>query len=184
MLPWTKKQLRSRHLTLKTKCILYKTLLRPVLLYGSESWALTKGHENKLRVFERKILRKIYGPKNEEGNWQIRYNDELYHLYNEPDVIKVLKTGRLRWLGHLYRASEAHPSKKVTFTNIEGTRKRGRPPIRWLDSVDSTLSSHLSFQILFYTVEQDLKALGVQGWKRKAVNRDQWKHCWGSQGLQ
>jgi hypothetical protein len=54
-----KKQLESHYLSLQTKCKLYKTLLRPIILYGSESWALTKTEENKLKIFERKILRKM-----------------------------------------------------------------------------------------------------------------------------
>jgi hypothetical protein len=55
-------------------------------MYGSESWPLSKKDENLLQIFERRILRKIYGPINEGGIWGIRYNNELYKLYNEPDI--------------------------------------------------------------------------------------------------
>jgi hypothetical protein len=67
-------------------------------LYGSESWVVTKADENKLKVFEKNILRKIYGPINDKGEWRIRYNYELYKLFDEPDIIKVIKGRRLRWM--------------------------------------------------------------------------------------
>jgi hypothetical protein len=98
--------------------------LRPIILYGSESWALVKTEGNKLKLFERKIPRKTYGPINENGNWRSRYNHELYRLYEDSEIIKVIKAGRLRWLGHLYRANETDPCRKVTFTKIEGRRKK------------------------------------------------------------
>jgi hypothetical protein len=103
------------------KCKLYKTLLTPIILYGSESWALTKTEENKFKIYERKI----YGPINENGNWRNRYNHELYQLYQDSEIIKVIKAGRLRWLGHLHRANETDPCRKVTFTKTEGRRKKG-----------------------------------------------------------
>jgi hypothetical protein len=126
--------------------------------YGSESWALTKTDENKLKIFERKI----YVTISENGNWCSRYNRELYQLYEDGQRIKVIKAGRLRWLGHLYRANETDPCRKVTFTKIQGRRKKGRPPIRWLDSG-----------------EKDLRVLGIQGWRNKAQERNQWKSIVG-----
>jgi hypothetical protein len=66
--------------------------LRPIILCGSESWALTKTEENKLKIF----VRKIYGPINENGNWRSRYNHELYQLHEDSEIIKVIKDGRLR----------------------------------------------------------------------------------------
>jgi hypothetical protein len=93
--------------------------LRPIILYGSENWALTKTEENKLKTFERKI----YCPINENGNWRSRYNHEFYQLYADSEIVKAIKAGRLRWLGHLYRANETDPCRKVTFTKIEGRRK-------------------------------------------------------------
>jgi hypothetical protein len=69
--------LRSRLLKKDTKCKIYKTLIRPVVLYGCESWTLTIKEEEKLNMFERKVLRKIYGPSCVNGIWRIKYNDEL-----------------------------------------------------------------------------------------------------------
>jgi hypothetical protein len=64
---------------------LYKTLIRPILIYGSESWPPSTKDENLPQIFERRILRRIYDPINEGGIWRIRYNNELCKLYNEPD---------------------------------------------------------------------------------------------------
>jgi hypothetical protein len=63
--------------------------------------------------------------------------------------------GRLRWLGHLTRATEISPCRKLTFSNLEGTRRAGRPSLKWLDSV-----------------EKDLRLLGIRGWKTKALDRN------------
>jgi hypothetical protein len=78
-------------------------------------------------------------------------------------MIEAIKAGRLRWLEHLCRAKETDPSRKVTFTKIEGRRRKGRPPIRWLDSA-----------------EQGLRVLGIQGWRSKAQERSQWKSIVGA----
>jgi hypothetical protein len=83
-------------------------------MYGCESWSLTKNEENKIKTFKRKILRKIYGPTNDNGVWRIRYNQELYGLYNEPDIIKMFKAARLRWLRLFYRTEELNPCKKLS----------------------------------------------------------------------
>jgi hypothetical protein len=69
-------------------------------MYGCERWSLNKNEENKINIFERQILRKINGLTNDNGVWRIRYNQELYGLYNEPDIIKIVKAARLRCLGH------------------------------------------------------------------------------------
>ena len=80
---------------LNTKINIYKTLIRPVLLYGSECWAMTKAHENKLLIFERKILRKIFGAIHENNNWRPLFNFEIYQKYKQPDIVKVIKCNRL-----------------------------------------------------------------------------------------
>jgi hypothetical protein len=80
----------------------YQTLVRPtgLLTHGSECWPLSKDG-NVLRIFERRILRMIYGSIYDNGTWRTSYNNEPYMLYNEPDTVMVIKTGRSRWLGHL-----------------------------------------------------------------------------------
>jgi hypothetical protein len=75
----------------KTRVMLYKTLIRTVLTYGSETWTLFKNSENALSTFEWKILRRIYGPVQDNGQWRIRYNKELYELFCKPDLVTCIK---------------------------------------------------------------------------------------------
>jgi len=70
----------------------------PVLLYGCETWSLTLGEEHRLRVFENRVLRRIYGSKREEdGSWRKLLNDELPSLYSSPNIVRVIKSRRMRW---------------------------------------------------------------------------------------
>jgi hypothetical protein len=76
--------------------MLYKTLICKVLTYGSETWTLSKNSENALSTFERKLLRRIYGPVQDNGQWRIRYNKELYELCGEPDLVTCITLKRLQ----------------------------------------------------------------------------------------
>ena len=91
----TKETARSQFLSIKNKIKLYRTLIRPVLAYGSETWVLSKSDKASLGVFERKILRAIFGPTNDNGEWRIKYNDELYTLYKNIDIVTYIKINRL-----------------------------------------------------------------------------------------
>ena len=84
----------------------YKTLIRPVLTYGSETWTISRKSESSLLVHERKILRSIFDPICVGGEWRKRTNQELNTLLNEPDIVKIIKLGRLRWAGHAIRMGE------------------------------------------------------------------------------
>jgi hypothetical protein len=77
------------HLSRQTKFTIHKTLIRPVLLYGSETWVLTKREGNQLLVFERKVLRTICGPKINNGVCRRRYNHELDKEFNSPNALNV-----------------------------------------------------------------------------------------------
>ncbi|GBL82279.1 hypothetical protein AVEN_252452-1 [Araneus ventricosus] len=85
---------------------LYKTLVLPVLLYASETWTLNLDVQRVLETSERKVLKTIFGPVQEQGCWRTRYNFELYRLYKEPQVTQIIRSNRLRWLGHVWRKSE------------------------------------------------------------------------------
>jgi hypothetical protein len=113
--------------------------------------------EEKLRIFERRILRRIYGPTCENGVWRIKYNDELYILYKDLDIVRVIKVARIGWLGHLVRMEEKSPCKKITTSQPEGSRKKGRLKLRWIDSV-----------------LKDVKLLKVEAWWKKALDRNIW----------
>jgi hypothetical protein len=78
-------------------------LIRPVLLYGSETRVLTKREESQLLIFERKVLRTICGPKIENGVYRRRYNHEFDKEFNNPNALNLTKTSRLRYAGHLSR---------------------------------------------------------------------------------
>ena len=86
-----RKQLSKKALSWRTKICLYKSFMLPVLLYGAETWMLTFSDEQALAVFERKILRKIYGLFCDRGEWRIRWNQQLYDIYDDIDVVKRIK---------------------------------------------------------------------------------------------
>jgi len=93
--------LKSRLLSRNTKVRIYKTIIKPVFTYGCETWVLTKGEENKFKVFENKVIRKIYGPKKDEETGGLRklHNDELHALYGSPNINRELKARKIRWAG-------------------------------------------------------------------------------------
>ena len=80
----------------------------PVVLYGCETWSLTLREESRLRVFENRILSQIFGPKRDEiGEWRKLHNEELHSLYRSPNIVRVIKSRRLRWAGHVARMEES-----------------------------------------------------------------------------
>uniref|UniRef100_T1I8U7 Uncharacterized protein n=1 Tax=Rhodnius prolixus TaxID=13249 RepID=T1I8U7_RHOPR len=130
---------------------------RGVIINGSETWTLTAADERALRCWERKVLRIIYGPVVENGTYRSRKNAELMALYEEADVVKGIKIGRLRWLGHLHRMEEGRAPRKAYEGHPGGRRPRGRPRLKWLEKV-----------------EEDLDKLRVRQWRRKAMDRSDW----------
>ena len=101
--------LKTKNVNRKYKVIIYKTLIKPVLMFGAETWVLSKADELRLGDFERKILRRIYGPICEGAAWRSRYNEELYHLYDETDWVTTVRITRLRWAGHIVRMQDNLP---------------------------------------------------------------------------
>ena len=95
--------------------------------YGVEAWMLTKKEEQALLIFERKIFRRIYGPKYENGEWKSRTNQELEEMREGENIVKWIKGQRISWLGHLQRMEEDRMHKKIFTQELEGTRRRGRP---------------------------------------------------------
>jgi hypothetical protein len=83
----------------------YKTIILPLVLYGCETWSLTLREEHRLRVFENRVLRRIFGPKRVEvkGEWRKLHNEELRDLYSSPGIIRIIKPRRMRWAGHVAR---------------------------------------------------------------------------------
>ncbi|KAJ4443847.1 hypothetical protein ANN_05634 [Periplaneta americana] len=113
----------------------------PVVLYGYETWTLTSRKEHKLRVFENKVFRKIFGAKRDEvtGEWRKLHNTELHALYSSPDIIRNIKSRRLRWEGHIARMGESRNAYRVLVGRPEGKRPLGRPRRRWEDNIKMDL---------------------------------------------
>ncbi|RZF38840.1 hypothetical protein LSTR_LSTR013781 [Laodelphax striatellus] len=117
--------LRSKTLSRKIKIEIYNTIIKPVCVYGAETWVLTKKDEDLLNTWERKILRRIYGPVNIDGEWRIRTNQELRDLYKKSQIVDDIKIRRLSWLGHVERMSDMRAVKRVFRGNPGGRRLRG-----------------------------------------------------------
>jgi hypothetical protein len=95
--------LSSRLLSRNVKIKIYKTIILPVVLYGCETWSLTLREEHRLRVFENRVLRRIFGPKRDlvTGGWRKLHNEELHGLYSSPSIVRVIKARNMRWAGHV-----------------------------------------------------------------------------------
>ena len=148
----------STKLTVKT----YKTIILPVVLYGCETWSLTSREERILRVFEKKLIRKIFGAKKDEitGEWRKLHKAEQHALYSSPNIIRSLKSRRLRWAGHIAHMEQSRNVYRVLVGKPEGKRPLGRPRHRWEDNI-----------------KMDLRVVGCNPgeWIDLAEDRDQWR---------
>jgi hypothetical protein len=106
-------------------------------LYGCETWSLTLREEHRLRVFENRVLRRIFGPKRDEvtGGWRKLHNEELFGLYSSPSIIRVIEARRMRWAGHVVRMEEVRGTYNILVGKPEGRRPLGRPRRRWEDNI-------------------------------------------------
>jgi hypothetical protein len=126
----------SKYLKIK----IYKTVILPVILYVCEILSLTLGEEHRLRVFENRVLRRIFGPEMEEdGSWRKLHNDELHNLYSSPNIVRVIKSRRMRWAGHVTRMGEGRGVYGVLVGKPEGKRSLGRPSRRREDNIKMAL---------------------------------------------
>jgi hypothetical protein len=149
---------RKKLLSRTTKIRLYKTLIRPAVTYGAETWMMTKKEEQALFIFERKIFRRICGAKYEDGEWKSRLNRELEELSNGENIVKWIKGQRISWLGHLERMEEDRMPKNFFTQELEGTRRRGRPRKGWREEV-----------------ERDLQVLVVRRWRELVIDKEKWR---------
>ena len=109
--------LSSSLLSKNLKIKIYRSIILPVVLYGCETWSLTLREEHRLRVFENRALRRIFGPKRDgvTGEWRKLHNEELNDLYSSPNIVRVIKSRRMRWAGHV---DSAPWSKYVSICNL------------------------------------------------------------------
>jgi hypothetical protein len=121
------------------------------------------GEVHRLRVSENTVLRRIFGPKREEdGSWRKLHNDELHNLYSSPNIVRVVKSRRLNWAGHVARIGEGRGVSRVLIGRPEGKRPLVRPRRRWEDNI-----------------KMGLREIGIDGanWIRLAQDRVQWRAC-------
>jgi hypothetical protein len=145
----------------KLKIKIYKTVILPVVLYGCETWYLTLKEEHGLRDFVNRVLRWIYGPKREEdGSWRKVHNDELHSLYSSHNIVKVIKSRRMRWAGHVARMGEGRVVYGILVGRPQGKRPLGRTRRRWE-----------------YNIKMDLRKIWIEGanWIRLSQGRVQWR---------
>jgi hypothetical protein len=96
--------LSSRLISKTLKIKIYRTVILPIVLYRCETWSLTLREEHRLRVFENRLLRRVCGPKrNDNGSWTKLHTDELQSLYSSLNIVRVIKSRRMRWAGYVAR---------------------------------------------------------------------------------
>jgi len=149
--------LSSSLLSKNLKIKIYRTIILPVVLYGCETWSLTLREERRLRVFENRVLRRIFGPKRDEvtGEWRKLHNEELNNLYSSPNKIKKNEIG-----GACSAYGEGRGVYRVLVGKLEGRRPLGRPRRRWDDNI-----------------RMDLREVGCGcvDWMELAQDRDRWR---------
>ena len=98
------------------------------MLYGCEAWSFTLWEERRLRVFENRILRQIFGPKRDEnGEWRRLHNEELHSLFRSPNIVRVIKSRKLIWAGLVARMEEGRSAFKTLTGKPTGKRPLGKP---------------------------------------------------------
>ena len=105
----------------------HRTIILPVMLYGCETWSLTLRGKRRLRVFGNRVLRRIFGPRRDEvtGEWKKLHNEELNDLYSSPNIVRVIKSRRMRWAGHVARMRKRTGVCRVLVGKPEDQRPLG-----------------------------------------------------------
>jgi hypothetical protein len=131
--------LSSYVLSKNIKIRIYNTVILPMVLYGCETWSLTLTKEHRVRMFEYRVLRRIFGPKRDEvmGEWREMHNEELHDLYSSPSMssIRIMKVRMMRWAGHVARMGEKRNAYRLLVGKPEEKSLLGRPRHRWVDNI-------------------------------------------------
>jgi len=154
--------LSSRLLSKNLKIKIYRTIILPVVFYGCETWSLTLREERKLRVFENMVLRRIFGPRRDEVIGELRrlHSEELNDLYSSPNIVRVIKSRRMRCAGHVARMGEERGLYGVLVGKPEGKSSLVRPRCRWVDNIRMDLQEF---------------GCGYMDWIGLAQDRDRWR---------
>jgi len=139
------------------------SIFKAFLLCGRvDFWSLTLREERRLRVFENRVLRRVFGPKRDEvtGEWRKLHNEELSDLYSFPNIVRAVKSRIMRWAGHVARMGQGRGVHRVLVGKPEGKRPLGRPRRRRKDNIKMELQ----------------EVAGDCGdWMELAQDRDRWR---------
>jgi hypothetical protein len=151
-------RLPSRNVKVKIR----KTKILPVVLYGCETLSVTLREEHRLSVFENRVLRGIFGPKRDEltGEWRKLHSGEVHNLYSPPNIIRQIKSRRMRWAEHVARMGGGRNMYRVLVGKPEEKRPLERPRRRWEAGI-----------------KMDFRENGWAGveWIHLAQDRDRWR---------
>jgi hypothetical protein len=137
---------------------IYRTVKRPIVTYASQTWVLKETIIQKLLVFEKKNLRRIFGPTKENQIWRVKTNEESQKLIKHRNIINYIKTQRLSRFGHVKTMSDTRTVKKIFNWKLLTKRSQGRPKYKWQDNI-----------------KQDICQLKIKNWLACVQDRGKWK---------
>jgi len=133
--------LSSSSLSRNIKINIYRNIILPFISNGCETLSLTLREERRMRMFENRVLRRIFGPKGDEvaGEWRKLHNEELNNVYSSLIIVRVIRSRRIRWVDHVARMGEKKGVYRVLLGKPEGKRPLGKPSCRWEDNIKMDL---------------------------------------------
>ena len=133
--------LSSILLSKNVKIKIHRTIILPIILNGCETWSLRLREERRLRVFENRVLRRLFGPRKDDVTGERRklHNEDLNDLYCSTNIIRVIKSRRMRWAEHVARMGDRRGVYRFLVGKHEGKRPLGRPRRRWEDNIKMEL---------------------------------------------